>query len=255
MSARPEMSGYDSAQRLREGDDLGRWRFAAEIAEVIRTTPADWSARIGIFGRWGEGKSTVLHFLEEILRPEGNIIFYFTPWAAQTLNELWQVFGIALLDAVKERGIKVEFPGKGAVRDIGKKLEPTPVPDALRLAAEFCGKGKLYMGGLQLLSTWLRPDGSQIKRVRSSLGERRVVVLVDDLDRATPELLPKLLLSLREILDLPGFTFVLAFDNDIVAEGIRTTNEAWTDGTDFLERFSTSTFTSRQFQRPGRGFC
>jgi ATPase subunit of ABC transporter with duplicated ATPase domains len=66
------MPGYDSAQRLKKDDDLGRWRFAAEIAEVIRSTPTDWSARIGIFGKWGEGKSTILHFLEEMLRPEGN---------------------------------------------------------------------------------------------------------------------------------------------------------------------------------------
>jgi KAP family P-loop domain len=93
----PDMSGYDSAQRLKKDDDLGRWRFAAEIAEVIRSTHADWSARIGIFGKWGEGKSTVLHFLEEMLKPEGNIIFYFTPWAVQKLDELWEEFGNALL--------------------------------------------------------------------------------------------------------------------------------------------------------------
>jgi hypothetical protein len=53
-----------------------------------------------------------------------------------------------------------------------------------------------------------------------------VIVFIDDLDRATPELLPKLLLSLREILDLPGFTFVLAFDNEIVADGLKTANKA-----------------------------
>ena len=91
------MSGYDSAQKLKKDDDLGRWRFASEIASVIRSTPAAWSARIGIFGKWGEGKSTVLHFLEEMLKPEGNIVFYFTPWAVQELDELWAEFGNALL--------------------------------------------------------------------------------------------------------------------------------------------------------------
>jgi predicted KAP-like P-loop ATPase len=58
-----ELSGYDAAQKDRKNDDLGRWRFAAEIAEVIRSTPPEWSARIGIFGKWGEGKSTILYFL------------------------------------------------------------------------------------------------------------------------------------------------------------------------------------------------
>ena len=52
-----------------------------------------------------------------------------------------------------------------------------------------------------------------------------MIAFIDDLDRATPELLPKLLLALREILDLPGFTFVLAFDNEIVADGLVTANK------------------------------
>ena len=59
MSA-PTTSGYDAAQAQWEEDDLDRWRFAAEIVEVVLATPSDWSVRIGIFGKWGEGKSTVL---------------------------------------------------------------------------------------------------------------------------------------------------------------------------------------------------
>ena len=37
-------------------DDLDRWRFAAEIVEVVSATPSDWSARIGILrGTFGPG--------------------------------------------------------------------------------------------------------------------------------------------------------------------------------------------------------
>ena len=63
-----------------------------------------------------------------------------------------------------------------------------------------------------------------------------MIAFIDDLDRATPELLPKLLLALREILDLPGFTFVLAFDNEIVADGLVTANKSWGDGDSFLDK-------------------
>ena len=48
--------------------------------------------------------------------------------------------------------------------------------------------------------------------------------------------MPKLLLALREILDLPGFTFVLAFDNEIVADGLVTANKSWGDGDSFLDK-------------------
>lgn len=230
------MSGYDSAQRLKKDDDLGRWRFAAEIAEVIRSTPADWSARIGIFGKWGEGKSTILHFLEEMLKPEGNVVFYFTPWAVQELDELWEEFGNALLEALEAEKLEVESPWKGMTRKFQEKLRSTVLPDVAQGAAELLGKDKAYKSALGLVGKWLKPDGAQVKKIREKLGEKRVIVFIDDLDRATPELLPKLLLSLREILDLPGFTFVLAFDNEIVADGLVTANSAWGDGDSFLDK-------------------
>jgi energy-coupling factor transporter ATP-binding protein EcfA2 len=230
------MPGYDSAQRLKKDDDLGRWRFAAEIAEVIRSTPPDWSARVGVFGKWGEGKSTILHFLEGMLKPEGNIVFYFTPWAVQELDELWAEFGKALLDALEEAELDVESPWKGMTRKVQEKLSSTGLSDLGDGAAEFFGKEKLYKGALGLVGRWLKPDGEQVRKIRERLGERRVIAFIDDLDRATPELLPKLLLALREILDLPGFTFVLAFDNEIVADGLVTANKSWGDGDSFLDK-------------------
>lgn len=230
------MSGYDSAQRLKRDDDLGRWRFAAEIAEVISSTPPDWSARIGIFGKWGEGKSTVLHFLEEILKPKGNIIFYFNPWAVQELDELWAEFGSSLLAALDKEKLVVESPFVGTARKIRRMPGFKLLSRLGEGAAEYFGKDRIYKTAFGLIGNWLKPDGAQVKKIRERLGKRRVIVFVDDLDRATPELLPKLLLSLREILDLPGFTFVLAFDNEIVAKGLVTANSAWGDGENFLDK-------------------
>ena len=64
------MPGYDSAQKTREGDDLGRWRFAAEIAEVIRSTPPDWKKNgllcnkaISLTARRGNGHAVSFHRL------------------------------------------------------------------------------------------------------------------------------------------------------------------------------------------------
>ena len=73
--------GYDSPARTREEDDLDRWRFASDIVETITTTPSDWSVRVGVFGKWGEGKSSVLHFIERMLEDDGHLVFWFNPWA------------------------------------------------------------------------------------------------------------------------------------------------------------------------------
>src|SRR5260370_727319 len=87
-----------------------------------------------------------------------------------------------------------------------------------------------------MVSRWLQYDGDQIRAIKKKVKQKRLVVLIDDLDRCAPELLPQLLLSLRELLDLPGFTFLLAFDDEIVASALTENNPAWSDGSDFLEK-------------------
>jgi predicted KAP-like P-loop ATPase len=100
------------------------------------------------------------------------------------------------------------------------------------------------------LSAALSASGIPVDKVKNS----RLVVLVDDLDRCDPKLLPQLLLSLRELLDLPGFTFLLAFDDEIVGKALIDNNPAWLDGSDFLEkildfRFHLPPVTEKQKER------
>jgi predicted KAP-like P-loop ATPase len=52
-------------------------------------------------------------------------------------------------------------------------------------------------------------------------------VFIDDLDRTDPTVVPKLLLALRELLDVPKFVFVLAFDRGTVSRALAEYNTAW----------------------------
>jgi len=228
--------GYDAAEAQKQEDDLDRWRFASEIVEVVLATPPDWSARIGIFGKWGEGKSTVLRFAESMLREKGSIVFTFSPWAVQNWNELWEDFGSHLSEALDAAGIPFDHSWTKGLKASGKWLESTGVGQLAESAAALWGKDKLYNAAFGALSRWLKYDGDQIRSIRESLGDQRLVVLIDDLDRCAPGLIPQLLLSLRELLDLPGFTFLLAFDDEIVAQALTEKNPAWVDGADFLEK-------------------
>jgi hypothetical protein len=163
-------------------------------------------------------------------------VFYFNPWVIQDLDELWAEFGKSLFEALEEANLVVESSLKSNTRHAADLLDSTGIGGFLEGAAGIFGKDKMYKGTFALVGKWLKPDGPQIKKIREKLKDRRVIVFIDDLDRATPGLLPKLLLSLREILDLPSFTFVLAFDDEIVAEGLVTSNKAWGDGASFLEK-------------------
>lgn len=253
MSDQPQR-GFDAAQVRREEDDLDRWRFAADLVDVITSTPADWSVRIGIFGKWGEGKSTVLGFAEYMLKKTGNITFTFSPWAIRNWEDLWEDFGDRLVEALSAADIPLDSSWKERARDSGRWLETKGVAQAAQMAASLLGKDRFYDAAFSALGRWLKYDGAQIAAIRKELGDRRLVVLIDDLDRCAPQLLPQLLLSLRELLDLPGFTFLLAFDEEIVARALRDENPAWIHGSDFLEkildfRFNLPPITPKQKQR------
>lgn len=228
--------GYDAAQSLREDDDLNRWRFASEIVEVVLATPTDWSVRIGIFGKWGEGKSTVLRFAARMLKEKENIVFVFGPWASQNWNDLWEDFGNCLLEALTAANIQLDSSWKKTARDSAMWLKSKGLGQIGETTAAIFGREKLYNAAFGMLSRWLRYDGAQIRAIREKLKNRRLVVIVDDLDRCVPALIPHLLLSLRELLDLPGFTFLLAFDDEIVGRALTEENPAWVEGSGFLDK-------------------
>jgi hypothetical protein len=229
-------SGYDAAAASRAEDDLDRWRFAAEIVDVVLTTPSEWSARIGIFGKWGEGKSTVLRFAEQMLKERKSIVLWFNPWAIQNWNDLWEDFGNRLSTALSDAGIPIDGTWLRVAKNSTKWLEAKGVKQVVKVGAAVAGREKAADAAFGLVGQWLKYDGPQIRAIQKKVKEKRLVVLIDDLDRCTPELLPQLLLSLRELLDLPGFTFLLAFDDEIVSRALTDTNPAWLDGSDFLEK-------------------
>lgn len=82
-----------------------------------------------------------------------------------------------------------------------------------------------------------RADLEELRTLATAAGYPRVVVFIDDLDRADPRLLPKALLALREMLDWPDFAFVLAFDKAVIARALGEYSSAFGESADrFLEK-------------------
>ena len=144
-------------------------------------------------------------------------------------------FGDTLIAELDTRRIFVEPKIKNLLRR-QQWLQSRSTTSILSAVGEIFGGAKVANSGVGLLRQWLAPSGQQIQKIREKLSGQRLVVLIDDLDRTAPELLPKFLLALREILDLPGFTFVLAFDDVIVGTALKQENAAWAEGQDFLEK-------------------
>lgn len=234
LDSKERQDGYD-APASQQHDVMGRWRFAAEIARVAAEAPTDWSVRIGVFGKWGTGKTTVLHYVAQQVAVSNHIPVWLNPWHAENPSELWSQFVIALHDAAHGAGLEVE----GAVADKARKhlgfLARMGVAATSLLNEQL---GKLADEAVDLLGArgLLTLGREQAMKLASQIAPRRFVVLVDDLDRARPELVPHILFSLKELLDVGGFSFVLGFDPEIVEEFLTKHYSTHVLGKGFLDK-------------------
>jgi hypothetical protein len=70
-------AGHDAPLSHVDGDFYDRWPVASAIADTIFSVPETWSTRGGVFGQWGEGKTSVLRLLQRDLIDRGAVTVWF----------------------------------------------------------------------------------------------------------------------------------------------------------------------------------
>lgn len=229
----PGSTGFDAPVSSREDDHLNRWPLARQVYSVAVDGPAEWSARIGVYGEWGTGKTSVLRFVASMAERDGHIVAWFDPWAYSSKADLWRAFVLNLCDTAESKlgGIttagdirRKSYFDKG--RDILAKFSKLAPGDAAASAA----------GGLELLRGAFAFSRKEVSELLKDLKGHRVIVLIDDLDRTAAELVPEILYALKEIMDVPGFSFICGFDPKVVGEVLRTKHPGFGDGLKFLEK-------------------
>ena len=59
----------DTPLHEQKADRFDRWPFAERIARTIADRETPSSLVIGIYGKWGEGKTTVLNYISSACSP------------------------------------------------------------------------------------------------------------------------------------------------------------------------------------------
>lgn len=237
--------GHDAPIQRPEEDLLNSLGVARAIHRVIRTAPGSWSTRIGLYGSWGSGKTSILNLLRQLEEHERSIVLGFSAWAASGESSVIELFYETLVGRLQKENIQLPF--KQRVKHLSNKAkhygwflrlfrrggeELSPVPPAVtKIASEAATEIALFA------TKWLKFKKRDLDVLAQQLGGRRVVVFIDDLDRSDPKVIPKTLLALRELLDWPGFTFVLAFDKRIITKALSEYSAAFgDDALGFLEK-------------------
>jgi KAP family P-loop domain len=257
------VSRYASFKVLLDDPDdhpgLGFDGYADAITEIITHSRAEFA--VGVFGRWGSGKTTLMRAIARRLAADKKIVpVWFAAWRYEKEPNLI----LPLIDLLRE-----------ALEN--EDTNPASLP---RKAATLVGQaGQAFLQGLQLsanlpgVSATFTP-GQMIEEIKAgrngpaalslyhegfqmlseaieglSAGGKRVVIFIDDLDRCMPANALDVLESMKVFFDVEGCVFVVGLDQDIAEKAVAVkyrTGQGMTvevDGRDYLKKLFQVPFT------------
>lgn len=197
-------------------DVLRRRPFARRIAEVIRAHSDDAGFVIGVFGPWGDGKTSVLRMVHEELESSPKVVVHwFNPWYFESPEQLIIAYFSDLADRLEVSIGTASDELNRVLNKYGKLL--SAVPTGL-LGAPNPG------AVLAAVGTWFRQSSlSDLRRrIESELKRQglRIVIMVDDIDRLDRSEVLAVLKLVKLTGSFPNHTFVLAFDDVMLARVI-----------------------------------
>ena len=205
-------STYVSDHPIRRGDEdrLDRRPFAERLAKTLVERQDLSSLVVAIYGPWGDGKTSILHMMEEVLQQSTDVVIvWFNPWYYESEHQLVETFFSSLADALKKK-LKTRSEEIGALLMTYGSLLSIP-SRSVGQAAEQVGE-KLSAGTLE-------DCRDRIAKILADV-DGRVVVLIDDIDRLERLEIQAVFKLVKLSAGFSNISYVLAFDDNVVADSL-----------------------------------
>lgn len=222
FASRIGAKGFDDPIAEESEDRLGRGEYVASLYHLITSARDGTSQVVGVYGEWGEGKTSAVQLLQSKFRNEkaNNVRFtWFNPWSSITRKNIQAELFKSIGDRLRWR------------------VNPVLSFNFLRYA---CQKAESLIPQPYGLSEWALVLAAKVFNLFSSLDDvkrdlrdalerisGRIVVVLDDLDRLEPKELREIIRCVKTNGDLPNVTYLLLTDKKRLA---RATVELYGDG-------------------------
>jgi predicted KAP-like P-loop ATPase len=248
-----QSAAFQHDQPQVSNDLYSRKPFAEQLASLLVLPPKSPGVVIGIEGPWGSGKTTVVRYIVESLKTAADgapIVVEFNPWMLAGADALVEALLTELasgigMDAGKKRAKKsLEAAGKilgyaGLLRHL-KYLKYVPGVSLVGVAADTVGNAlhdasKLATKAGEGVDNAKKvvEEAEKLVSIKAGLSERKrevikalakldrsIVVIVDDLDRLTPDEIKAVFRTIKAVADFPRVAYLLAYDRNVVSESL-----------------------------------
>lgn len=203
-------------------DDLfGHAPFAKSLADSIHISTCHDGLVLSLYGPWGSGKTTVLsfvlHYLKQLPESDQPLIVTFNPWWFSGQEHLARAFLGQLRAVLSQKSERF--------KELGSLLSSYTegIGGLIDLTGYTAGGGKVIETILRCLFKKAPTDIPALKiKISKALrkADKRILVVVDDIDRLTPEGTRQIFTVIKGLADFPNVVYLLAFDRDVAAQGI-----------------------------------
>ena len=226
-----------------EQDALGRTDFAQSVAALIKSAPKATSSQvIGLYGKWGEGKTSVKNLVLETYKTLCELpplIVEFSPWTYTSRERLPFLFFCEIAHCLglessdeKAQNLSTQFKSLGMILDV---ISNVPVLNVISGVAKPI---------VDHFGTTYSDQASDLSATRKHIHDlmtdepRRLIVVIDDLDRISAEEVRRMIQLVKANGDFPNITYLLLCDRDYVSRALCTVVDGSNDeeGREYLEK-------------------
>ena len=226
-------------------NDIAQDRFGREpivdliVGSINQVVTANHPCTVyGIYGKWGDGKTSLMNFVKNKLLAQGkeddiNIV-EFNPWLVNNDEALLHEFFKSIMVDVDD-----------VVRDAFKKYGSLAIFASKTIVnAAAPGFGSALAKGIKWAQKALEDSKDMLSELKKKASEaiikskRHLVVMIDDVDRLDKEELHTVLRLIRQVADFENCIYVVAMDVDMVAKSIADYhgNGTMHDGRKFIDK-------------------
>jgi predicted KAP-like P-loop ATPase len=205
-------------------DRLNREKFAANLAKILTIDPNDDCLTVSLEGEWGYGKTSVVNLVKNAtnIQQTKPVIIEYNPWLAGKAEALIQDFLVQFSSQLNIPDRPKE--GLKAAKELlaysklfnAMKFIPGVEPWASTVQGVFKVVGSATQKISKLKELDLIGRKNKIKEVLSSLNQS-IIVIIDDIDRLTPDEAYQIVRLVKAVADFPGTSFLLCFDPEYLA--------------------------------------
>ena len=234
-------------------EDLLGFSLHANLIREIVTAPEMLPITIGLFGDWGGGKSSILKILQRDLSENPDFaVIYFNSWVFEGYEDAKAAILISLLTELRENR-NLQSLVKDEINSLIKRVNWMKfLKSSASIAAAYTTGNPLPLLGVGNpiekkeegedtegkspdgtidLGNYLKEAEEIVHNVRSFRNDfqaliektnlKALVILIDDLDRCSPERVIENLEAVKLFLNVQSTAFVVAADRRIVENAIR----------------------------------